>query len=275
MKNILTFIFLFISLNLYSQCTGCNKSNQKLDIWDVNYECSQELENYNLCSNTKLLLSDIILNSDSNNSINEFGFQKWKNNELTFLALFDNRYKFNIQHLVKFKKLTHLLLKGIEINDNNFNNKILLNGEYILLVRNQLTIPLSQFVFSNNLKYISLDENHLTGEISQQFFNNTNLINLSIEYNELSGHLPFNLSGAKKLKFLTINNNKIKGAIPESICELTDLKVLHLQYNEFDKLPECICEMKKRLIDIELYGNKFCEEIPKCIEESIGFQECY
>ncbi len=275
MKNVLLFSIIFLSVNLYSQCNGCNKNNQKLDIWDIQYTCNQKLISYDECNNITNVLTESISIAKTGEELLNVGLQKWNNNELTFFALFDNRYKLNLEQFTKFKNLNHLLLKGIEIIDNNFKKKIILKGEYILLIRNQLSIPLSQLEFSNNLKYISLDENHLTGEITEQFFNNPELINLSIEYNELSGHLPVDLSGAKKLKFFTLNNNIITGSVPKSICELADLEVLHLQYNKFDKLPECICEMKKRSIDIELYGNKFCEEIPKCIEESIGFQECF
>jgi|GEM_PF-7133640 len=275
MKNVFLFSIIFLSINLYSQCNGCNKNNQKLDIWDIQYSCNQKLTSYDECNDITNVLTESISIAKTGEELLNIGLQKWNNNELSFFALFDNRYKFNLEQFTKFKNLNHLLLKGIKITDNNFKKKIKLNGEYILLIRNQLSIPLSQLEFSKKLKFVSLDENHLTGEVSEQFFNNPELINLSIEFNKLSGHLPVDLSGAKKLKFFTLNNNKITGAVPESICELADLKVLHLQYNELDKLPECICEMKKRSIDIELYGNKFCEEIPKCIEKSIGFQECF
>ena len=175
MKNVLLFSIIFLSVNLYSQCNGCNKNNQKLDIWDIQYTCNQKLISYDECNNITNVLTESISIAKTGEELLNVGLQKWNNNDLTFFALFDNRYKLNLEQFTKFKNLNHLLLKGIEIIDNNFKKKIILKGEYILLIRNQLSIPLSQLEFSNNLKYISLDENHLTGEITEQFFNNPEL----------------------------------------------------------------------------------------------------
>ena len=148
-------------------------------------------------------------------------------------------------------------------------------SEYLLFRQNNFKSPINKLKFSKNLKYLSLDENNLFGQIPDWFTTYPKLINLSIEYNNISGIIPLGINNLYNLKSLTLNNNELNGAVPESICELPNLKILHLQYNNLETLPNCICELRKNGVEIELYGNKFCEDVPKCIENNIGFQECF
>ena len=200
-----------------------------------------------------------MLVDNSSNYLN-IGSQKWIDGELDYLYYFDNRYKINEVALNSLSKVNSLFLDGVPISIDSDENKFLFHSEYLLLRQNDIQTSLNNFQFTENLRYISLDENNFNGDLPSYFFT----------YPILE-----NLSNAKALKNLTLNNNNLIGSVPESICDLTELKVLHLQYNNLSEIPDCICEMRKRGVEIELYGNKFCEDIPKCAENIIGFQDCY
>jgi len=261
---------LFINIQIFSQCTGCNENFQSIELWNLDQKCENYIQNYTDCN------LDIF--SEFGFTINQAkqtGSQIWKNSYLEYFYLFDNRLTIDENTLNKLSSVKTLLLDGVKIELNDINNPLKFESEYLLFRQNKFYGSMSNLKFSKNLKYLSLDENKLYGKIPEELFSYQELINLSIEYNNLTSEIPENLNGAIKLKNLTLNNNKLTGKVPESICNLKELKVLHLQYNELNMLPECICELKKRGVEIELYGNKFCEDIPKCIENDIGFQKCF
>ena len=267
--SLLTIFFNFI----FSQCDGCNPSFQAIDLWNIQINCEKKVQNYMDCNSTNFFTYLTQKQSDIN--FNEFGSQKWNYGKLEYFYFYDNRYFIDENGLKELENVNSLFLDGVPIQLNVESIPLNFEGEHILFRQNGFKTLLTDTQFSENLKYISLDENLFYGELPQYFFNYPNLINLSIEYNNLNGEIPEDVSGAIKLKNFTLNNNKLSGKVPDSICELQDLKVLHLQYNELSELPDCICELKKRGVQIELYGNKFCNEIPKCIENDIGFQECF
>lgn len=269
--NIIYIIIILTNFELFSQCTGCNNGFQSINLWNINKSCEQYVKNYEDC-NVNGIFDEF---SYSMKQTENTGSQKWNNNNLEYFYFFDNRLIFNENILEKLKSVKTLLLDGVAIKLKDPNYLLKFDSEYLMFRQNNFYGLLSNLEFSKNIKYLSLDENKLYGNLPNILFSYPQLINLSIEYNNLTGVIPKDLSKAKKLKNITLNNNKLEGIIPESICDLKELKVLHLQYNELNNLPECICDLKKRGVEVELYGNKFCEDIPKCIENDIGFQECF
>ena len=113
--------------------------------------------------------------------------------------------------------------------------------------------------------------------IPKSLFNLNLLKGLSLDHNQLSGNISKRIGDLKNLTHLHLDENQFSGVLPKTIIYLNNLKVLHLSYNDFEKLPNEICNLSFDKIEITLYCNKLCngEDIPKCFENQIGFQNCY
>jgi len=75
----------------------------------------------------------------------------------------------------------------------------------------------------SNLKELNLDHNQLTGSIPGELGNLGNLWWLNLGYNQLMGSIPAELSKLSNLKWLFLNSNKLSGDIPVSLGILTRL----------------------------------------------------
>ena len=90
---------------IYSQCDGCNDQFQSIDLWNLKYNCSKFLENYNDCNSlkfTELFTDNLLLNNF------EFGSQNWIDGKLDYFYLFDNRYKINDSTLLDLVNVKYL-----------------------------------------------------------------------------------------------------------------------------------------------------------------------
>ncbi|MAJ43930.1 MAG: hypothetical protein CMF96_04180 [Candidatus Marinimicrobia bacterium] len=266
-------IYFFLISNILSgQCSGCNENFQNINIWNIKNNCSQIVKHYNDCS---LLDFFNLIDKDKLSNYLDLGSQRWEDGILKYFYFFDNSYTIDEASLSSLNNVKYLFIDGTPIQINSQIHKISFKSEYLLLRQNNMKIPLKNITFTDSLKYISLDENEFFGEFPEALLAIPNLYNLSVEFNNLTGKFPKYIPNETSLNILTINNNQLEGLLPESICELTELKILHLQYNNFTNIPECICDMNKKGVEIELYGNNICSNIPDCAESFIGFQNCY
>ncbi|PHU01665.1 hypothetical protein BC332_31452 [Capsicum chinense] len=71
-----------------------------------------------------------------------------------------------------------------------------------------------QGVTLNNLSYLHLDRNLLSGPIPAEIGNMKSLQNLSLHSNNLFGLIPNELGNLKKLNHLGLSNNQLSGPIP-------------------------------------------------------------
>ena len=255
---------------MLSQCNGCNDEFYPIDMWNLKNPCNDNIKTYSEC-NTPHLFNSISNQYDI--QIPEIGSQKWVDNNLIYFYLYDNRFILTNDDFKSVLDTEFLFLDGINVNLRDTLYSV--NSKYVLLRQNNIDISMKNISFSEESMYISLDDNKFYGSIPESIFKNKNLINLSIEFNNIFGQLPQNINDAINLKSLILNNNKISGFIPESICDLKEIKIIHLQYNSIFQIPDCICDMVKNGVEIELYGNIICSNIPNCAKNLIGFQECF
>jgi len=112
----------------------------------------------------------------------------------------------------------------------------------------------------NSLKFLSLQNNNLTGSIPPEL-GYLNLGHLWLKKNQLTGEVPYEIwsmtpvseTGTPQNLSLILRENELSGIIPEEICELDH------NWNNYD------------LIDIR--NNNFCHPYPSCLVNSMGQQD--
>ncbi|KAF8399383.1 hypothetical protein HHK36_015247 [Tetracentron sinense] len=81
------------------------------------------------------------------------------------------------------------------------------------LSRNKLSGPIPEELENcSNLKYLRLSNNYLIGKIPSQL--DSNLVNLNLSHNNLSGTIPYSLSN---IASIDLSYNDLEGPIPDSI----------------------------------------------------------
>jgi Leucine-rich repeat (LRR) protein len=86
----------------------------------------------------------------------------------------------------------------------------------------------------------------------------TDLEELNISNNKLTGALPSEIGKLKRLKVLNASNNLMTG-VPAEIGHLPDLEILDLSSNELTGLPNELAELKKLKV-LNLSGNDYSKQ---------------
>jgi len=81
----------------------------------------------------------------------------------------------------------------------------------------------------------------------------TNLTELGLENNQLTGGIPNGIGNLTNLINLILNDNQLTGVIPESICDL------NINWNSSDYF--------------RISYNQLCPPYPTCIEDYVGEQD--
>jgi len=79
-----------------------------------------------------------------------------------------------------------------------------------------------------------------TGNIPNDLFMLTNLKQLDLNNNQLSGDIE-GIQQLKRLEFLQLHHNKFSGIIPQEISDMTNLRVFTTYGNNFDNAPSSLC----------------------------------
>ncbi|KAH7856119.1 hypothetical protein Vadar_032911 [Vaccinium darrowii] len=110
------------------------------------------------------------------------------------------------------------------------------------------------------LKTIDLSYNNFYGEVADVFKGFSRCKSHSLEtfitrWNNLIGHLPYELGQLKSLAYFDLRRNSFSGPIPESIGRLSSLKMLYLSDNKFKgTLPESLGQLGKLEV-LHIYDN--------------------
>jgi len=89
-------------------------------------------------------------------------------------------------------------------------------------------------------------------------FEQTNLENLNISHNSLSGTIPAEIKSLINLKTLNASNNIMSG-VPAEIGQLKNLEVIDLSNNQIVGLPHELGDLKNLKI-LNLSGNKYSQQ---------------
>ncbi|PHU11100.1 putative LRR receptor-like serine/threonine-protein kinase [Capsicum chinense] len=82
-----------------------------------------------------------------------------------------------------------------------------------------------------NLKQVLLQNNNISGHIPRELGKLPNLETLDLSNNHFSGHVPESLGQLSSLQYLRLNNNSLSGAIPISLARVPHLAFLDLSFN--------------------------------------------
>ncbi|XP_030952035.1 leucine-rich repeat receptor-like serine/threonine-protein kinase BAM3 [Quercus lobata] len=127
------------------------------------------------------------------------------------------------------------------------------------------TIPSSTFGTLQNLVYLELENNSLTGLVPPDLGSCPNLALLSLAVNNLTGTLPIQLGNLSHLQVMKLQSNKLTGGIPIEITQLQKLSILNISWNSLSgSIPSKISNLGN-LTNLNLQGNQFSGPIPDTI----------
>jgi Leucine-rich repeat (LRR) protein len=153
-------------------------------------------------------------------------------------------------------------LLRLRLGNNSLNGTIpslgnLQNLTYLELDSNKLTgsIP-AELGLCTNLALVNLADNQLVGVLPREFGNLTRLQVMRLEKNNLSGEIPTEITNLRTLQIMNISFNSLSGSIPSSISYLINLRNLDLRGNNLTgSLPISIRNLDN-ILELQLADNK-------------------
>ena len=119
-----------------------------------------------------------------------------------------------------------------------------------------------------NLTDLILSFNKLSGPIPPEFGNLIKLKELSLHLNQLSGKIPPELGRLKDLELLTLSDNQLSGKIPPELGQLKSLLYFIAPNNGLTgEIPPELVQLPK-IEEIDLYDNRLEGEIPREIVQA-------
>lgn len=115
-------------------------------------------------------------------------------------------------------------------------------------------------------KTLDLSNKNLT-KVDMSIFDNVNLEELNLSYNNLADALPSQIGNLKKLRILKAGSNQLTG-VPAEVGQLSNLEVLDLSNNQLTGLPYELANLKK-LRTLNLSGNPYSEQDLEVIRNSL------
>ncbi|XP_065636814.1 receptor kinase-like protein Xa21 [Quercus suber] len=161
--------------------------------------------------------------------------------------------------------------------------------QYMGLAANQFEGALPKVLgnFSTQLKFFSISQNLIFGEIPSGICNLVNLTNLYMADNKLTGTIPSDIGNLQKvrrlylgrnrlsrrlpitlgnlslLNYLSIDNNKLQGTIPSSIGNCQNLLLLNLSENNLTgTVPKQLFAISMLSISLNLAQNSLVGSVP-------------
>ena len=139
-----------------------------------------------------------------------------------------------------------------------------------------LTTPVETWhgveVVDQKVVALRLDFNNLNGPLPSQLSDLIYLQHLSLFRNSISGKIPNSFGNMASLKSLNLSFNRLKGTIPTSLTKLKTLESLQLFMNDLSgEIPKEIGNMTS-LRTLELYSNNLTGSIPQSVEKLVNLQ---
>ncbi|WVY92315.1 hypothetical protein V8G54_037829 [Vigna mungo] len=167
---------------------------------------------------------------------------------------FPKRFQENLLHF--WKEISY-----IDLSFNKLQGRlpILPNGiRYFSMSNNELSGDISLAMCNASiLSILNLAHNNLTGIIPQCLGTFSSLWALDLQDNNLYGSIPDNFSEGNAFKTLKLNGNHLKGPLPQTLNHCTKLEVLDLGNNDIEDTFPSWLETLPTLQVLSLKSNKF------------------
>ncbi|GEM_PF-208128 len=220
-----------------------NKFTTATDAFFKEIDLSSNLLDGNIPSTLGGVRSLEILRLNNNRFIGGFTNDFFKNNSLEILDLSDNKLEGNLPKVTSgnLNSLAELYLYG-----NKFTSSI---PKYIV----------SETIKPENLVYLAINDNQLSGSIPKELNQLTELTNIEMQNNKLEGDVP-DLTALNQLRLLYLYNNELTGDI--SKINVSNLERVKIQNNQFDGIPDF--SSSSNLINLQVENNQltFASIIP-------------
>ncbi|KAM3270526.1 hypothetical protein P3S67_028728 [Capsicum chacoense] len=105
----------------------------------------------------------------------------------------------------------------------------------------------------------------LLGVLPERVFHLSNLEDLSLSYNSLTGPIPFNVSGLQNLKYLYLSANYMNGTIPSWVFSLPSLYLIDLISNNSFSGKILEFKVNNTLVVVSVKQNQLQGLIPKSL----------
>jgi|GEM_PF-1182380 len=189
---------------------------------------------------------------------------------LASLFLNDNLFTGEIPEEIGFTlpNLTELSLAG-----NLFEGSIPASIQeleilrWLDLGRNQLSGSIPDMNANQRLRFLYLDNNNLTGDISFQFIAFFALFELDLSSNELTGQIPGFLANSIFMQSLWLADNAFEGPIPPEFTTLENLILLDFWNNDLEgPIPSGIGNLTN-LVTLDLGWNNLSGPLPEGMDQ--------
>ncbi|XP_021907543.1 receptor kinase-like protein Xa21 [Carica papaya] len=132
------------------------------------------------------------------------------------------------------------------------------------------SLPISIGNLSSSVQKLYAINCRIRGGLPKEIGNLSNLIDLGLDSNELTGVLPATIGRLQNLQALYVPQNKLQGYISPELCQLQSLYALILNDNGFHgSLPECLYNLSS-LRNLDLSSNQLTSAVPSTLWRLTG-----
>ncbi|GAY45603.1 hypothetical protein CUMW_090600 [Citrus unshiu] len=157
---------------------------------------------------------------------------------------------------------------GIDISSNHFEGPIPAlptTATFLNLSKNKFsgTMSIICSMDGNNLLYLDLSSNFLSGRLPGCWMQFDGLGILNLANNNFSGNIPDSIGFLRNILTLSLYNNSLTGELPSSLKNCSQLRVMDLGNNELSgEIPPWIGEGLSKLVVLSVTSNQFHGNMP-------------